>query len=178
MLSIFPFIFAYPIYASNQSRDLYYPSGKILSIQYMPMPYQFSKEIVKNISVVSGILNGTGAAFNINFDTGVGKLSFISQDSAQLSAPETTIKVNGDPKGETASIINGDTVIISWQAPLIEPLFPINAIFGLMGLATLFVGPIYCLFQIKKKRDYIYIVYMIIVFAIAYAFLSCWLVPF
>jgi len=142
------------VIAPNTKFDLYFQSGETLAFQYLPSQYGLRKEYILNVTVTSGTLNGTDGRLTIQWLTGGGELYFTSQDSASLSASDALIIVNEESFSESASISSGEKVKIIWGGPIIEPLYPLMFAIGMIGLVAMFIGPLYGLNEMKKRRYY------------------------
>ena len=161
--------------APTNSFNLYFQNGKTLAFQYLPSQYGLSKQRTFNITVTSGTLNGTNGHLSLEWPTAGGTLTFRSRDSATLSAPDARIVVNGASFSESASIATGDKVKIIWSGPIIEPLYPIIFAIGMIGLVAMFIGPLYGLNEMKKRRYRDGFVYGLSITVIGLALFIAWL---
>lgn len=130
--------------------NLYFTSGNSLQFQHLKTEWGAVAFIAK-VTVNSGTLNGTNG--NIEMYPTEGKLSFTSQNTATLTPSDNlVIIVNGEQFQETTTIKTGDSVIFRWSGPAFEPSLPVLFIFGMVGLFSMFLGPIYTVHKIKQKE--------------------------
>lgn len=161
--------------ASPSTFNLYFQNGETLAFQYFLSGYNLPEQYIFNITVRSGTLNGTNGYLTLKWATAGGVLTFRSQDSASLSAPEARMIVNDQTFIKSASISSGDKVRIEWSGPLIEPLYPIMFTIGMIGLVAMFIGPLYGINEMKKRRYYDGFVYGLAITVIGLALFIAWL---
>lgn len=158
--------------AQGSNFQLYFPTNTAFSIQHLATTY--TSAYIFNVTVSSGTLNGTNGYLRMWQDSG--EMSFRSQDTATLTAPEVAIIVNGNLYEEQASIVNGDNVLLKWAVPeVLQPLLPIMFGLGMLGLAGTFAGPLYGIHLIKQKKYYDGFISGLIITSFSLALLISWL---
>jgi len=166
---------------SGSGFNLYFTSGSELNFQHTKFQYHYLARkrkfvtFIARILIDSGILNGTNGSIWMTEDRG--KLTFTSQDSATLRPINASIIVNNEKFTGPTQIQNGDEIIIQWGAiwPVFEPIIPIMFIIGMTGLFAMFIGPAYCIQQIKKRNYWEAAVHGFTITSIGVALFIAWL---
>jgi len=164
---------------SGSGFNLYFTSGSELNFQHIKFQYAGGRSefvtFVARVLVDSGTMNGTNGFISMTEDSG--KLTFTSQDIATLRPINATIIVNNKRFTGPTQIQNGDKVTIQWRAvwPIFEPIVPIMFIIGMAGLFAMFIGPAYCIQQIKKRNYWEAAVHGFTITAIGVALFIAWL---
>jgi len=162
------------ISARGQGSDfnIYVPNGSAIRFQHLGSGYV--EPFFINLTVTSGTLNGTNGKLTMWHDGG--ELRFTSLDSARINASKVVIFVNDAKFDELASFSSGDIVVLkwSWWKPY-EPYVPIMFIIGMAGLFAMFIGPAYCIQQIKKRNYWEAAVHGFTITAIGVALFIAWL---
>jgi len=164
---------------SGSGFNLYFTGGSELNFQHIKFQYVAEGRkfvtFVARILVDSGTLNGTNGSIQMTEDRG--KLTFTSQDTATLRPINATIIVNNESFTDPTQIQSGDKVTIQWRAvwPIFEPIIPIMFIIGMAGLFGMFIGPAYCIHQIKKRNYWEAAVHGFTITAIGVALFIAWL---
>ena len=165
---LLPRVHAPTVYGLGDDFLLYFPSGSSFSFEHVAHVYQSNFEYV-TINVESGLLNGSNGQFRLYLSAGY--LLFNSTNATSLSfttSEDMRVHVNSEPyiSGNvnlTVAAIN----LIEWSSP---GWMPINAIMGMVGLATIVSSVTITVYHVKVKKDYMWIVYGIALFAVGYAF--------
>jgi len=91
------------------------------------------------------------------------------------------VLVNNDESGNNQNwdFTAASTNTISWQWLLpgetVQPLLPFTFVFGMTGLAALFIGPMYGIHKIRHKEYRNGFIYAVIIFSIGFALFISWL---
>jgi len=143
-LSISPFVKA----TTYGEFNLFIGNGGSIGFQN-----QIDKEIVLTVS--SGALNCSNAS--LTMDKNHGRIIFMNNESVTFTTEfnVSRLQINGvleDSGASTSQILNDVTVIEWWIT--IEPWLPFMFIFGMIGLVSMFTGPMYGIYKWKHGEYY------------------------
>jgi len=156
---------SYFVYGNNF--ELYFTVGETFGFQHVYDPQRYdSLEVLVNVTV--GTVNGTSTRLRMNVDGG--NLRFTSQENCTLTAENARVFINED-RSYIGRVVVGDDVNIIWGVSVWSP---VALILGLIGLALFIVTPVYTVYEVKQKKNYIWLVYCLALFSLAYAFTASW----
>jgi hypothetical protein len=147
----------------NSEADQYYVNGTnfhVYASQWASIGFQMPLTKIISIRAISGNINGSNSLVWI--DSLEGHFTTTLNETA-------TVEVNYSPSinsahlqgifmnsGDSLSIMAGSILVLDWDmytgGEPVNFLVPINFLFGMIGLASMFIGPMYGVYKIKHKE--------------------------
>jgi len=163
------------IILSGNNFNLNVETNDKLAFQHPSIPWQTTGATVTLITT-SGTLNGTNGTLTMYISNG--KLTFVALENGTITLTSTSnatiFYINGKISN-FETIINGKDYTIEWS--FTEPYFllPLMFIFGMTGLISVFIGPVYAIYKIKRGEYYYGLIAGFCMVVIGCSFVIAWL---
>lgn len=154
--------------------DLLFLEGSSIGFQHLTIPNIVNAFNV-NLTVTSGTLNGTNGYLRMFYASGI--LRFTSQNTTTLrgtGSENVRMRYNGALYyGGNINLVNGDSFVFEWGTSGTDY---IGLTMGLLGIAIIIVTPAFTAYQVKRKKDYMWLVYCLVIMMLGVTFLTSWLI--
>lgn len=156
--------------------DLVILENHSLSFQHIPIVNVLFEGFNVTLTPTSGGLNGSSGSLRMYQVTGI--LRFTSQNttsySLTVSRTGVSVRVNGVRYfAGVLTMVPNDNVVIEWGTQGIDY---IGLSMGLLGIAIIIMTPAYTAYQVKKKKEYMWLAYCLLILMLGVALLTSWLV--
>jgi len=111
------------------------------------------------LTIASGLFNSTTNRLRFDANSGFYRFTALNNTSFSLVYTVELVQVQGDQNNDLRAVLSGalitvnagNNVLINWYTPL-EPALPFLFILGVVGLMSMFAGPLYAIQKSKEKK--------------------------